>query len=72
MDEFLEKQKNNQSEKIKILKKVGKSILISIPIILITIALLSSADSIFGGLFSNVTKFISKIFEESPQIFEAG
>lgn len=63
MDEFLEKQKDNQNEKIKTIKKVGKSLLISIPIILIIIALLSSADSVFGDLFSSVTKFISKAFE---------
>ena len=63
MDEFFEKQKNNQSEKIKNIKRVGKSILISIPVILIIIALLSSADSVFGDLFSSITEFISKAFE---------
>lgn len=62
MDEFLEKQKDNQSEKIKTIKKVGKSILISIPVILIIIILLSSADSVFGDLFSSITQFISKAF----------
>lgn len=63
MDEFLEKQKDNQSEKIKTIKKVGKSILIAIPVVLIIIILLSSADSVFGNLFSSITQIISKAFK---------
>lgn len=63
IDEFLGKQKEEQNEKIKTIQKVGKSLLIAIPIILIIILLLSSADSIFGSLFSSVSEFISRAFE---------
>lgn len=63
IDEFLGKQKEEQNEKLKTIKKVGKSLLIAIPVILIIILLLSSADSIFGSLFSSISKFISKAFE---------
>ena len=63
IDGFLGKQKEEQNEKIKTIKKVGKSLLIAIPIILIIIVLLSSADSIFGSLFSSISEFISRAFE---------
>lgn len=63
IDEFLGKQKEKQNEKIKTIQKIGKSLLIAIPIILIIILLLSSADSIFGSLFSSVSEFISRAFE---------
>ena len=63
IDEFLGKQQKEQTEKIKVIKKVGRSLLISIPIIIITLMLLSSADSVFGSIFSNISKFISKAFE---------
>ena len=63
IDGFLGKQKEEQNEKIKTIKKVGKSLLIAIPIILIIILLLSSADSIFGSLFSSISEFISRAFE---------
>ena len=63
IDDFLGKQKEEQNEKIKTIKKVGKSLLIAIPIILIIIILLSSADSIFESLFSSISEFFSKVFE---------
>lgn len=63
IDEFLGKQKEEQNEKLKTIKTVGKSLLIVIPIILIIILLLSSADSIFGSLFSSISEFISRAFE---------
>lgn len=63
MDEFWEKKKENQNSKSDNIKKVVKSLLIAIPVILVIILLLSSADSIFGSIFNNVTKTISKILE---------
>lgn len=63
INDFLGKQKEKQNEKIKTIQKVGKSLLIAIPIIIIIILLLSSADSIFGSLFSSISEFISRVFE---------
>lgn len=63
MDEFFENQKENQNNKSDNIKKVGKSLLIAIPVILIIIFLLSSADSVFGSIFSDFTKAISKMLE---------
>lgn len=63
MDKFFEKKKENQNNKSNDVKKVGKSLLIAIPVILVIIILLSSADSVFGSIFSNFTKVISKILE---------
>ena len=60
MDKFFEKQKENKNSKAENIKKVGKSLLIAIPVILIIIFLLSSADSVFGSIFSSFTKSISK------------
>lgn len=62
MDDFLEKRKEIQNEKVEFIKKLGKSILISIPVIIIIIILLSSADSVFGNLFKDISEFISKTF----------
>lgn len=63
MDEFFESKKENQNNKSDNIKKVGKSLLIAIPVILIIIFLLSSADSVFGSIFSEFTKAISKMLE---------
>ena len=63
INDFLGKQKEEQNEKIKTIQKVGKSLLIVIPIILIIVLLLSSADSVFGSLFTSISEFISKAFE---------
>lgn len=63
MDKFFEKQKENKNSKAENIKKVGKSLLIAIPVILVIIFLLSSADSVFGSIFSNFTKAISKMLE---------
>ena len=52
MDEFWENKKENQNSKSDNIKKVGKSLLIAIPVILVIIFLLSSADSVL--VFSNV------------------
>ena len=63
MDEFLENKKENQNNKTDNIKKVGKSLLIAVPVILVIIFLLSSADSVFGSIFSDFTKAISKMLE---------
>lgn len=63
MDKFFEKEKENQDNKSNDVKKIGKSLLIAIPVILVIIFLLSSADSVFGSIFSNFTKAISKMLE---------
>lgn len=63
MDKFFEKEKENQDNKSNDVKKIGKSLLIAIPVILLIIFLLSSADSVFGSIFSNFTKAISKMLE---------
>lgn len=63
MDKFFENKKENQNNKSDNIKKVGKSLLIAIPVILVIIFLLSSADSVFGSIFSDFTKTISKILE---------
>ena len=63
IDGFFEKQKENQNSKSEKIKKIGKSMLIAIPVILVIIVLLSSADSVFGSIFSSFTKAISKILE---------
>lgn len=63
MDEFLENKKGNQNNKTDNIKKVGKSLLIAVPVILVIIFLLSSADSVFGSIFSDFTKTISKMLE---------
>lgn len=62
MDDFLEKRKEIKNEKVEFIKKLGKSILISIPVIIIIIILLSSADSVFGNLFKDISEVISKTF----------
>lgn len=63
MDKFFENNKENQNNKSNNIKKVGKSLLIAIPVILIIIFLLSSADSVFESIFSSFTKSISKMLE---------
>ena len=60
VNEFFEKEKENQNEKIEFAKKLGKSILISIPVIIIIIILLSSADSVFENIFKDISELISK------------
>lgn len=62
INEFLEEKKKVKNKKIEFAKKLGKSMLIAIPVIIIIIVLLSSADSIFGSLFTNISKGISNIF----------
>ena len=65
VNEFFEKEKENQNEKIEFAKKLGKSILISIPVIIIIIILLSSADSVFENIFKDISELISKAFSNA-------
>lgn len=58
----LKLNKKENSEKNHKIKKVIKSILISLPIILIVLFLLISADTIFAQIFSNITKYLNRIF----------
>lgn len=51
--------------KIHYLFKIIKAILISIPLVLIILALLISADSIFEDMFGFVTDFIGSLFENA-------
>lgn len=60
INEFLEEKKKVKSKKIEFAKKLGKSMLIAIPVIIIIIVLLSSADSIFGSLFTNLKMYRMK------------
>lgn len=63
MEEFFGNKKEGQNNKSNNIKKVGKSLLIAIPVILVIIFLLSSADSVFGSIFGDFTKAISKMLE---------
>lgn len=66
--EIINEQKENQDEKIEFIKKLGKALLIAVPVILIVIILLSSADSVFGNLFHNIPNYISRIFESEQLV----
>lgn len=46
-------------------KKIIKSILITIPVLIIVIILLSNADAVFGSLFKDFIDYIKKIFTEN-------
>lgn len=52
---------NNIIKKSNIDKKKFKAILIVIPIVILVLVLLSSADMLFGNIFSNVFRVIKKI-----------
>lgn len=60
-EEFLDKKKENTNSVET--KKIVKSLLVAIPVILIILVLLSSADSVFGSIFGNVTDFIFDLLE---------
>lgn len=66
-NEKVENEKNN-----KILKQIIKGILIALPILIVVLVLLSSADDIFAGIFTNITRAIFdtiKITSIMPMIF---
>jgi len=71
--ETFEKLRNNLEGKLKInidskkeqkIKRVIKAILITLPIVLVIVALLSSADEIFGDIFINMFEWIIEAVEE--------
>lgn len=66
--EKIEEQKETQNDKIIFAKKLIKSIIIAIPLILIVILLLSSADSVFENTFHNIPYYLSKIFDNTTII----
>lgn len=75
--ETFEKLRNDLEDKLKInidsrkeqkAKKIIKSILITLPIVLIIIILLSSADEMFGDIFINIFKGIITAFAKIETI----
>lgn len=62
--EEFKQQTKVKNEKLEFAKKLTKSIIISIPVLIIIIMLLSSADSVFGEMFKSIPETISKIFSE--------
>ena len=52
----------NQNKNAENLKKVGKSILITIPVVLIVLILLISADEIFANMFDGVIKLVQSLW----------
>ena len=56
--ENLKKYKKENNIKQEKIKKIGKSILIVLPIILVVIILLATADSIFANMFEGITQGI--------------
>ena len=59
--ENLKKYKKENNIKQEKIKKIGKSILIVLPIILVVIILLATADSIFANMFEGITQGIKNI-----------
>ncbi len=52
---------NTENGKTGNIKKIGKSIIISLPIIIVVLILLSSADSIFGNLFIGINNWVENM-----------
>ena len=63
LDKFKEKKNVENDSKPSNVKKVVKSLIIAVPIILVVLCLLASADSVFSNIFKGFFDFISKIFE---------
>lgn len=59
--ENLKKYKKENNIKQEKVKKIGKSILIVLPIILVVLILLATADSIFANMFEGITQGIKNI-----------
>ena len=59
--ENLKKYKKENNIKREKVKKIGKSILIVLPIILVVLILLATADSIFANMFEGITQGIKNI-----------
>ena len=54
LDCFKTKRERKENESLEKVKKVVKALFISLPIILVVLALLMSADEIFQGIFDDV------------------
>lgn len=64
-DSFAEKRRfKNKKDNTEKMKKVAKAIGITFPIVLVVIILLSSADEVFGSLFTDLENFAFKIISE--------
>lgn len=58
-------KKENSSKKVETLKRVIKSFIVIIPIVLIIIFLLVSADSIFANIFCGISDTIENLFDSN-------
>ena len=56
-------EKENTNENAVLFKKILKSIIITLPIVIIVIFLLTSADSIFADIFSGIGNTVENIFD---------
>lgn len=63
-------KKEDEKENGKQLKKIGKALLIVIPLVLIVLALLMSADQIFANMFRGIDDFFKMTFS-SDFLFSA-
>lgn len=61
--------KTEQTGKKQIVKKLGKSLIIVIPIALIVLYLLMSADTVFADTFSWVSNYLEKLFTDYEIIY---
>ena len=55
-------KEEKQNEKIVFIKKLLKSLIIAVPLLLIVISLLSEADSVFENIFHEIPNYFSKLF----------
>lgn len=58
---FKRPKKDTNGEKTEKIKKIGKAVIVSLPIIIIVLILLMSADEIFASLFSGIFNAIGKL-----------
>ena len=61
-------KEEKQNEKIVFIKKLLKSLIIAIPLLLIVISLLSEADSVFENIFHEIPNYFSKLFSSVTAI----
>ena len=61
-------KEEKQNEKIVFIKKLLKSLIIAVPLLLIVISLLSEADSVFENIFHEIPHYFSKIFSSVTAI----
>lgn len=56
-------KKENSSQRAKLIKRVLKALVITVPIVCIVVFLLTTADSIFANLFSGISKTLENLFD---------